>query len=214
MRTRELTLADRLITGADNALRTLLAPSEGGKRSNPAQGMVDDQLTDDERKHAAGLMRVNQSGEVAAQGLYQGHAFAARNRCLKEKLDHAADEERDHLNWCTERLEQLGTRPSVLNGAWYAGAFALGALSSIAGDRWSLGLIAETERQVTAHLTGHLDKLPSGDTRSRRIVSTMRDEEARHGRNAERDGASQLPDPMKRLMGRAARLMTTTAYWI
>lgn len=214
MSNRDLQLADRLIGKADNLLRTLFAPREGGTRPSPSVDVVEGQLSGDEQKQAARLMRVNQSGEVAAQGLYQGHAFSARDAALRKKMNHAADEERDHLNWCTERLEELNARPSVLNGAWYSGAFALGALSGIAGDRWGLGFIAETERQVTKHLSGHLDKLPRADARSREIVKAMRDEEAEHGREAVREGAADLPRPVKRLMGHAAKIMTRTAYWI
>lgn len=214
MSNRDFQLADRLVGRADNLLRTVFAPRAGGTRPSPSRGIAKARLSDDERKRAARLMRVNQSGEVAAQGLYQGHGFAARDASLREKMNHAANEERDHLNWCTERLEELNARPSVLNGAWYAGAFALGALSGIAGDRWGLGFIAETERQVAAHLSGHLEKLPRADARSREIVKTMRDEEAAHGREAASGGAAELPGPVKRLMGHAAKIMTKTAYWI
>ncbi len=208
-------LPDRLVRSVDNALRTLFTPANGGRRDNPADGMAAvPRLEPEERRHAAGLMRVNQSGEVAAQGLYQGHALVARDPALVEKLDHAAAEERDHLNWCTQRLDELGARPSLLNGVWYGGAFALGALSGIAGDRYGLGFIAETERQVVRHLNGHLQRLPARDERSRRILERMRDEEEQHGDDATNSGGEPLPPLAQRMMQRAAKVMTTTAYWI
>lgn len=211
---RKPSLSDRLIAGADTALRTLLAPGSGSTRANPADNVMATPLSDEQRKHSSGLMRVNHAGEVAAQALYQGHALVARNAEIKSTLEQAADEERDHLNWCTERLQELGSRPSLLNGVWYTGAFALGALSGVAGDRWSLGLIAETERQVVAHLDEHLTQLPATDHRSRRILESMRDEEAEHGRNATLSGGAALPEMAKQLMRRAAKIMTTTAYWV
>lgn len=207
-------LSDRLISSVDNALKTLFAPESGPRRPNPSKPIADVNLAADEKRHSAGLMRINQSGEVAAQGLYQGHALVARKQEVLNELRHAADEEFDHLSWCTARLKELDARPSALNGLWYGGAFALGALSGLAGDRWSLGFIAETERQVVRHLDEHLKRLPAVDERSREILSTMRDEEASHGENAECAGAAQLPKGASNLMQSAAKLMTTTAYWI
>ncbi|MEM7278065.1 MAG: 2-polyprenyl-3-methyl-6-methoxy-1,4-benzoquinone monooxygenase [Pseudomonadota bacterium] len=208
------TPSERLIAGFDNALRTLLAPAVQGNRDNPAKDVGETQLSATDKRHAAGLMRINQAGEVAAQGLYQGHALVARDASVMEELDHAAQDEADHLRWCTERLNELDARPSALNALWYSGAFAIGALSGLAGDRWSLGFIAETERQVVRHLDKHLQRLPETDKRSAKILSTMRDEEAGHGENAENQGAADLPAPASKLMQSAAKVMTGTAYWV
>lgn len=164
--------------------------------------------------HSAGLMRVNHAGEVAAQGLYQGHAAVARDRFVEQQINDAADEELDHLSWCEERLAELGSRPSRLSPFWYVGAFAMGAASGVLGDKWSLGFIAETENQVSEHLSGHLDELPASDARSRAIVGQMRNEEEQHGANAKRAGAARLPQPVRTLMRFAAGVMTRTAYWI
>ena len=157
-------------------------------------------------------MRVNHAGEIAAQALYQGHATVARDKTIEQQMQRAADEEFDHLAWCEQRLDELGESPSKLAPFWYAGAFAIGAASGILGDKWSLGFIAETERQVCAHLDSHLDGLPDEDVRSRAIVKTMRDEEQEHGENAVSAGAAELPEPVKKLMQLTAKLMTTTAY--
>lgn len=205
---------ERLIAGFDNALRTLFAPSAQGSRKNPATGIKENDLSASDKRHVAGLMRINQAGEVAAQGLYQGHALVARDAEVLEELDHAAQDEADHLRWCTERLDELDARPSALNALWYSGAFAIGALSGLAGDRWSLGFIAETERQVVRHLEKHLQRLPESDERSAKILSTMRDEEAGHGENAQNQGAADLPGPASKLMQGAAKVMTGTAYWV
>jgi ubiquinone biosynthesis monooxygenase Coq7 len=159
-------------------------------------------------------MRVNHAGEVAAQGLYQGHAAVARDSVVQQQMSDAADEERDHLGWCEERLAELGSRPSLFSPIWYAGAYAIGAASGVIGDKWSLGFIEETEKQVSEHLSGHLNKLPPKDGRSRAIVSQMRSEEEQHGANAKRAGAVRLPPPIRRLMRLAAGVMTRTAYWI
>lgn len=157
-------------------------------------------------------MRVNHAGEVAAQGLYQGHAAVARSPGTAAHMRAAADEERDHLAWCEQRLRELEAAPSRLRPAWYAGAWLIGAASGVLGDRWSLGFVAETERQVSEHLTGHLDRLPAVDARSRALVRRMRDEERRHGRDATRAGGASLPVPVRRLMRAASKVMTATAY--
>ena len=163
---------------------------------------------------AAGLMRVNHAGEVAAQGLYQGHATVARDPEIEEQMQHAADEEFDHLAWCEQRLTELGSRTSRLSPVWYAGAFTIGALSGALGDRWSLGFIAETERQVCDHLNSHLQHLPEDDQKSRAVVEKMRDEEREHGENAQQAGAADLPPPIRHLMQLTAKVMTKTAYWV
>jgi len=157
-------------------------------------------------------MRVNHAGEVAAQALYQGHAMVARDPTIEQQMQRAANEEFDHLAWCEQRLTELNSRPSLLSPIWYSGAFAIGAASGILGDKWSLGFIAETEKQVCAHLDSHLDNLPDNDDKSRAIVRQMRDEEEEHGENAIEAGAAELPEPLRRLMKLTAKVMTNTAY--
>ena len=192
---REISPLDRLIAGFDTALRTVAAPTRHSPRPNPAADVKESALDDQDREHAAGLMRVNHAGEVAAQGLYQGHAAVARDNAIEAQMQQAAAEEYDHLAWCEQRL-----------------AFAIGAVSGVLGDKWSLGFIAETERQVVLHLESHLEGLPADDARSRAIVSTMRDEEDEHGKAAIAAGAAELPTPVKQLMKLTARIMTTAAY--
>ncbi len=212
MQERNLTPLDRLLAGANNALRTIAAPAGHATRKNPAADVSEAELTDKQRQHAAGLMRVNHAGEVAAQGLYQGHAVVARDPDVEEQMQHAADEEFDHLAWCEQRLHELGENRSVLTPVWYSGAFLIGAASGVLGDQWSLGFIAETEKQVCEHLDSHLDRLPDEDAKSRAIVTQMRDEEQEHGDNARQAGAAELPEPVRQLMKLTARVMTSTAY--
>ena len=214
MQERQLTPVDRLLGGVGAFLRTVAAKPTRTTRDNPANDIDDVPMTVSERSHAAGLMRVNHAGEIAAQGLYQGHAAVARDPSIEQKMQRAADEELDHLAWCDERLQELGSSPSRLNPLWYGGAFLIGAASGMLGDRWSLGFIEETERQVVQHLSGHLDRLPENDARSRAIVHKMRDEEAMHGANAKDAGAHDLPLPIRRMMRLSARIMTGTAYWL
>jgi ubiquinone biosynthesis monooxygenase Coq7 len=214
MRERSLTPLDRLLAGANNALRTVSAPAGRPARENPASGMDEATLDDRQRAHAAGLMRINHAGEIAAQGLYQGHAAVARDKSIEAQMQRAADEEFDHLAWCEQRLTELGAAPSRLSPIWYAGAFAIGAASGALGDRWSLGFIAETERQVCEHLESHFARLPQQDVRSRAILERMHEEEAEHGENAVDAGAAELPPPVKRLMRLTAKVMTRTAYWL
>lgn len=212
MRERNLTPLDRLLAGANNALRTIAAPAGRPARANPAVDIADADLTDKQKAHAAGLMRVNHAGEVAAQALYQGHATVARNPDIEDQMHRAAEEEFDHLAWCEQRLLELEERPSMLSPVWYSGAFLIGVASGVLGDKWSLGFIAETESQVCAHLDGHLDRLPEEDARSRAIVKQMRDEEEEHGENAKDAGAAELPESIRGLMKLTARVMTSTAY--
>jgi 3-demethoxyubiquinol 3-hydroxylase len=214
MSERRLTPLDRLLASANNALRTIAAPAGRSVRGNPAEAVAESDLDDDQKAHAAGLMRVNHAGEVAAQALYQGHAAVARDKSIEAQIQRAADEEFDHLSWCEQRIRELGEDVSRLSPVWYAGAFAIGAASGILGDRWSLGFIAETERQVCAHLDNHLEHLPEQDLKSRAIVARMRDEEAEHGENAIEAGAAELPEPVKLLMRMTAKVMTRTAYWV
>jgi ubiquinone biosynthesis monooxygenase Coq7 len=189
----------------------------GSGRPNPAEQLSQgktDSLPDAQRRHVAGLMRVNHSGEVAAQALYQGQALTARLENVREAMEQAAVEEVDHLKWCEGRLQELGSRTSVLNPLWYAGSFAIGALAGIAGDRWSLGFVAETEKQVVNHLQGHLERLPLEDERSRAILEQMKQDEQHHGQAAADAGGAQLPAPFRHLMTLTSRVMTRTAYWI
>ena len=203
---------DRLLSGVESALATSLGPSPASRTPYPAAGHAEPGFDETARRHAAGLMRINHAGEVAAQALYQGQAAVARRPDLREHLLEAAREEADHLAWCAARLDELHSRPSVLNPLWYAGAFAIGAGAGLVSDRISLGFVVETERQVEAHLGDHLERLPEGDERSRAIVATMQADEARHGAEAADAGAVTLPDPVPTLMRIAADLMRFAAY--
>jgi ubiquinone biosynthesis monooxygenase Coq7 len=211
---RDYSAVDRLLIRLQDAVTSVARPAAGSARPNPAADVEDPTLTEPERRHAAGLMRVNHAGEVAAQALYQGHALVARTDATRAHMLAAAAEERSHLVWCEERLRELGERPSKLDPLWYAGSFAIGAVAGLAGDRWSLGFVEETEKQVSAHLAGHLEKLPEEDARSRAIVAAMRADEERHGREAVAAGARPLPRPVQKLMRAVARVMTRSAYWI
>ena len=182
------------------------------QRPNPAADQPELVLEDAERRHAAGLMRINHVGEICAQALYSGQAAMARDPATRDDLLAAAAEETDHLAWCEQRLRELDSRPSLLNPVWYAGSFAIGALAGLRGDGWNLGFVAETERQVEAHLGEHLQTLPEADARSRAIVRQMQLDEARHAEHAEAQGARVLPRPVPMVMAAAARLMKTIAY--
>jgi ubiquinone biosynthesis monooxygenase Coq7 len=209
---RTLSTLDQLISGADRALRTVFSGAPVADRENPASDHPETVRDERTRRHVAGLMRVNHAGEIAAQGLYQGQAATARLEEVREAMEIAADEENDHLAWCQDRLTELGSRPSLLNPVWYAGAFAIGATAGLVGDRWSLGFVAETENQVVRHLEQHLTRLPEKDQRSRAILEQMKSDEQRHGANAEDAGAAALPAPVRGLMGVVAKLMTRGAY--
>jgi ubiquinone biosynthesis monooxygenase Coq7 len=211
---RDYTPVDLLLMRIHQALSGVAPPPAEGARPNPAAGLPQPELDDAARRHAAGLMRVNHAGEVAAQALYQGHALAARSDAVREQLLEAAAEERSHLAWCEDRLRELHSAPSRLDPLWYAGSFAIGALAGLAGDRWILGFVEETEKQVSEHLRGHLEKLPEEDTRSRTIVAAMRADEERHGQQAADAGARPLPRPVQDLMRAVARVMTRSAYWM
>ncbi len=204
---------DRVLARLDNALRTLSGAVHAA-RPNPAGPMLGDDLTDDERRTAGALMRVNHVGEVCAQALYQAQALTARTDELRRQMDRASREETDHLAWTQDRLVELGDRPSLLNPLWYAGAFGFGLIAGRLGDGASLGFVVETERQVEEHLAGHLDRLPARDARSRAIVAAMKDDERRHADEATHAGGHPLPAPVRWLMRGAARVMTTTAYRI
>ena len=214
MEERQFSPLDRFLSGIGTAIRAATSAPTRASRPNPATDVPETTLSASEKSHAAGLMRVNHAGEIAAQGLYQGHAAVARDPGIEQQMQQAADEELDHLGWCEERLAELGSGPSNLRPVWYAGAWVMGAASGVFGDKWSLGFIEETERQVSKHLTRHLERLPENDAKSRAIVEQMRDEEELHGANARDAGAAELPRPVRRLMKLTAKVMTNTAYWI
>jgi ubiquinone biosynthesis monooxygenase Coq7 len=198
---RDYSAADRFLMGLHRRVAAVARPSA------PAEN-----LDERERRHAAGLMRVNHAGEVAAQALYQGQAYTARDPQVREHLLKAAREEEKHLQWCEERLTELGDTPSVLKPLWYAGSFAIGAAAGMAGDKWSLGFVAETEKQVSEHLEEHLHQLPEQDLKSREIVAKMHEDESRHGREAIEAGGRELPRPLRALMKQIARVMKFGAY--
>ncbi|QKT04184.1 2-polyprenyl-3-methyl-6-methoxy-1,4-benzoquinone monooxygenase [Ectothiorhodospiraceae bacterium 2226] len=213
MNTRQYSFLDHLIGNLDMGLRTLTG-STPPHRPSPATGHAETPLAPHLRAHVGRLMRVNHAGEVAAQGLYQGQALVARREALREHLEHAAQEENDHLGWCRERAAECGERTSLLDPAWYAGALAIGAAAGLAGDRWSLGFVAETERQVGRHLEHHMSQVPPEDQRSHAVLAQMHADEARHGAEAMRAGGRELPRPVRWLMGLSSKVMTRTAYWI
>ncbi len=204
---------DRLIISFDRGLRTIVGPAATA-RPRPGEDMGDSELEASERQHASALMRVNHTGEVCAQALYQGQALTARGSSARSALERAAEEETDHLAWTERRIEELGGRRSVLNPLFYAGSFAMGAAAGLLGDRWNLGFLAETEKQVIAHLDDHLGKLPIEDRKSRAIVEEMRMDEAQHATTALQEGGAELPLPVRMLMRVASAVMTRTVYWI
>lgn len=202
---------DNLIIETDKVLRTLFA-SQSSVRPHPDEGLADTELCEDERRHVAGLMRVNHSGEVCAQALYQGQALTSRDPTVRDALREAAHEEVEHLAWTEQRLRELGSHTSFLNPLWYAGSLALGVLAGKLGDRWNLGFLAETEKQVTAHLESHLDRLPDSDAKSAAIIRQMAIDEASHAQTAESLGAAQFPPLVKSLMQQTSKLMTGLSY--
>ncbi len=203
-----------MLLNLHSGLSALLGEGHSTARVNPSRNKEAPPLNRAERRHAAGLMRVNHAGEIAAQALYLGQAATARSAEVRAQLLHAAEEEKDHLAWCEQRLSELEEKPSRLSPLWYAGAYAIGALNGLAGDRWSLGFVAETEKQVVEHLEGHLGKLPERDIKSRSIVRQMQSDEAQHGAKAMSAGGRKLPGPVQRAMRAAAKVMTRTAYWV
>ena len=210
---RQLSPLDGLISQFDRTLRTLwgIHPAQ---RPNPAGNITETVTAPEDRRHVAGLMRVNHSGEVAAQALYHGQAMTARSAATHESMVAASQDETDHLAWCAERIAELGGHRSVLNPLWYAGSFAIGAIAGLAGDRASLGFVAETERQVVNHLDSHVRQLPDGDARTRAIIEKMSADEARHGHDATAAGGMSLPRSIRALMSLTSKIMTKTAYWI
>ena len=211
-RSRQFSLFDRLIDHADDALRTIAGTHTEALRDNPAGNESEADLSDEEKTHTAGLMRVNHTGEVCAQALYQGQALTARLPRVRKAMGVAAKEEEDHLAWCEDRLQELDSHTSLFNPIWYAMSFGIGAAAGIAGDRWSLGFVEETEIQVCAHLNEHIEKLPIQDVRSKKILTQMHEDEAKHALMAKRAGAATLPKPIKKMMASVSKVMTTTAY--
>jgi ubiquinone biosynthesis monooxygenase Coq7 len=211
MSVRSLNRLDRLLSGLERAMEAVAGSPEPVQRS-PGDAVPDAPMDDAERRHAAGLMRINHVGEVCAQALYVGQAALARTEETRRHLMHAAQEETDHLAWCAERLKQLDSRPSLLNPLWYAGSYAIGVAAAAVGDPISLGFVVETERQVEAHLAEHLERLPSQDERSRAILRQMQADEVRHADAAQARGGIDLPWPLPRLMHAASTVMKTVAY--
>ena len=205
---------DRFIASIDEALRITTGEAPAPFRKNPAGELPSAELDEDQRRHVAGLMRINHTGEICAQALYAGQAATAHHDATREAMQSAAEEEIDHLSWCEDRLNELDSRPSVLNPFWYAGSFAIGAVAGIAGDDWSLGFVRETENQVEAHLADHLEKLPAGDARSQAILDQMKIDEAKHAEMAQDAGARDLPQPIRRAMTFTANVMKSLAYRI
>jgi ubiquinone biosynthesis monooxygenase Coq7 len=219
MNARHYSLVDRLLIEAEHALNggaltsSLLAQPQA-RTASPSQDVAEGELSDAERTHSGGLMRVNHVGEVCAQALYYGQAAVARDATTRDQLLAAAAEETDHLAWCGERLNELGAHPSLLNPLWYAGSYAIGVIAGLRGDGWNLGFVVETERQVEAHLGEHLQTLPANDSRSRAIVQVMKADEARHAERADAAGARKLPMAIAQVMRAASALMKTIAYKI
>jgi len=206
------TTVDKFIMSVDQALVTVFGSPKTTGRDYPAQDDSDELLSTAEKQEAARLMRVNHVGEVCAQALYQSQSLTARSQTIRDKMRHASDEENDHLDWCSKRIRELDGHKSLLNPLWYAGSFAIGTAAGIAGDRWSLGFVAETEKQVVEHLQSHLDRLSPEDARSRAIVEQMKIDEAEHATAAINAGANDLPEPIRKGMGLLSKIMTRTAY--
>ena len=205
---------DKIIGAADNALRTLLGGYQVTGRADPSANTAEAELTEQERKHAAGLMRINHCGEVCAQALYQGQAMTAKLPQVRQKMEQAAAEENDHLQWCADRLDKLDSHTSLLNPLWYASSLSIGAIAGKLGDKWSLGFVAETEHQVVKHLQEHLQNLPQSDEKSRQVISQMEEDEMHHANTAIEAGGAELPLPVKMAMKGMAKVMTKTVYWI
>ncbi|MGY3039908.1 ubiquinone biosynthesis monooxygenase Coq7 [Rhodanobacter sp. TND4EL1] len=211
MSIRTLSRLDRVLAGCERALEAI-GGTPSAQRPSPSASMAEGELDDTGRRHAAGLMRINHTGEVCAQALYLGQAALARDADNRRHLLHAAAEETDHLAWCAERLQQLDSRPSLLNPLWYVGSYVIGAAAALAGDPLSLGFVVETERQVEAHLADHLEQLPAQDERSRAVLTQMQADEIRHAQAAQQRGGIDLPFPLPQLMHASSLVMKTVAY--
>ena len=205
---------DHLLINLDQALRTVAGKPSVTERANPADAHAENELSTTQKQTVARLMRVNHAGEVAAQALYQGQALTTHTPEVREKMQRAAQEENDHLDWCETRIKEMDSHTSILNPAWYIGSFAIGALAGLAGDKWSLGFVAETEHQVVKHLEEHLRQLPPQDVKSHAILEQMRRDESQHATTALEAGGAPLPTPIKHLMQLTSQVMTRTAYWL
>lgn len=214
LNSRRLSPLDGLLVQIDRALRTVAVDKPPHNRTSPAKDSAEQTLTEQEKRHAAGLMRVNHTGEVCAQALYQGQALTAKLTTVRSEMEHAADEEIDHLAWCQERVTQLGSHTSLLNPLWYGLSFGIGATTGLISDKLSLGFVAATEDQVCQHLQSHLDKLPANDSKSRAIVEQMLEDEAKHADAALNAGGLKFPSPIKGLMTIMSNAMTKTSYRI
>jgi len=209
-----MSLIDKLITEIDNGLKFSTQNFQKESREYPAKSINEDNLTEIERNISASLMRINHAGEVSAQGLYRGQALTARLEGTRDKMDEAAQEELDHLAWCNKRLEELNEKPSIFNPVWYGLSFTMGAIAGLAGDKWSLGFVHETEEQVVRHLETHLDKIPESDKKTAAILEQMAIDEAHHSEEALESGAAELPENIKKLMGGIAKVMTKSSYYV
>lgn len=211
---RQLSALDQIFNHLDRSLRAVHGQHQGTARPHPASSLTDDDLSETESRHAAGLMRVNHAGEIAAQALYNGQSLTAQSPVVKARMQESAQEEADHLAWCKQRVEELGQSTSLLGPMWYWGSFTIGAIAGATGDKWSLGFIKETEDQVIQHLQEHQRSLPDRDAKSRAIVKQMIIDEAHHGDKAVDLGGVPLPSPVKQLMRLTAKVMTTLSYRI
>ena len=211
---RHFTPIDNLLMQVDTGLRTLFGKPSVTERSNPEEAVAEGELSATEKVLAGRLMRINHSGEVAAQGLYQGQALTAKLPEVREKMERAAQEENDHLAWCEQRIHELGTHTSYLNPLWYLGSVAIGASAGLAGDKWSLGFVAETERQVVRHLDSHLTQVAEQDNKSRAILEQMKEDEGHHATVAIQAGGAELPAPIKKFMSLTSKVMTKSVFWL
>lgn len=214
MEQRDYKPFDHVLMGVDQTLRVLFGRPNVTERPNPASKIREADLTEQEKQHVAKLMRINHTGEVCAQALYQGQALTAKLPEVRESMERSAREENDHLDWCDTRLKELGDRKSFLNPIWFAGSFAIGAFAGLAGDKWSLGFVAETERQVESHLDDHLTQLTPADEKSRVILEQMKQDEMHHADVAVAGGGVELPAPVKSVMQLTSKIMTKTVYWL
>jgi len=211
---RNLSFSDQLVCHLDNALRTLTPGTVKAKQTNPSKKITDSELTEEDRKHFSGLMRINHTGEVCAQALYQGQSMTARLETIRNSMVEAAEEELDHLAWCEKRLSQLNSRTSFLNPVFYGLSFTIGAAAGLAGDKWSLGFVAATEDQVSLHLTDHLVQIEDRDLKSKAILQQMLLDEQRHAENAINSGGVHFPRPVKETMTEISKFMTKLVYHI
>jgi ubiquinone biosynthesis monooxygenase Coq7 len=214
MTARQYSPLDQILISLDQGIRTVFGRPQVTERANPAKGLPDTELEEKAREHTARLMRINHTGEVCAQALYQGQALTAKLPEVRGKMDRAAKEENDHLDWCESRIDELGGRKSLLNPLFYAGSFAIGALAGAAGDKWSLGFVVETERQVESHLEDHLEQVAQDDRRTRAILEQMKEDEIGHADMAQGAGGAELPGPVKLAMQLTSKVMTKSVYWL